>query len=142
LVDFLRLECGVTGLADPYHVADRGHPPSIIENMFEKWNDAFSAPLRRVVDPPSPVLVDLNVVLAAVAVPRRDAVSMRAKSAGLDSAATVPGLLHAWAGCNTRAWIGWVWFAIPTADRKGWVETWQWCSAHALTPNGSDRRER
>ncbi|WP_280434449.1 hypothetical protein [Nocardia carnea] len=111
--------------------------------MFESWNDDFSAPLRRVVDPPAPVLVDLAVILPTRNAARRDVVSMRAKSAGLDSTATVPGLLHAWARCTTGAWIGWVRFAIPTGTRKGWVETWQWCPSHALTPNESgvpDRR--
>ncbi|MGV9635487.1 hypothetical protein ACWDO0_14985 [Nocardia rhamnosiphila] len=110
--------------------------------MFETWNDDFSAPLRRVVDPPTPVLVDLAIIFALESSPRRDAISMRTKSAGLDGAATVPGLLHAWARCNTGAWIGWVRFAIPTADRKGWIETWQWCPALALAQNESERPER
>ncbi|MFI6310832.1 hypothetical protein ACIBEK_12040 [Nocardia fusca] len=109
--------------------------------MFESWSDEFSAPLRRVLDPPTPVLVALGIVFAPGPGYRRDAVSMRAKNAGLDTGATVPGLLHAWARSTAGVWIGWVRFAIPTGDRKGWVETWQWCPAHALTANESGRSE-
>ncbi|MGA6209307.1 hypothetical protein ACPESR_31575 [Nocardia testacea] len=109
--------------------------------MFESWNDDFSAPLRRVVDPPTPVMVDLTVILPTAGAHRRDEVSMRAKSAGLDSTASVRGLLHAWARCTTGAWIGWVRFAIPSRDRNGWVETWQWCPAHALIPAEPGRSE-
>lgn len=58
---------------------------------------------------------------------------MRAKTAGLDTTATVPGQLHAWARTTTDAWIGFVHFGIPTGDRRGYVETRQWCSARALT---------
>jgi dienelactone hydrolase len=101
--------------------------------MFEAWNDEFSAPLRRVLDPPTPVLVDLNVVLAPEPGFRRDAISMRTKNAGLDTTTTVPGLLHAWARTTTGAWIGFVHLGIPTGDRRGYVETRQWCPAQALT---------
>ncbi|WP_280456754.1 hypothetical protein [Nocardia carnea] len=103
--------------------------------MFETWSDEFSAPLRRVVDPPIPVLVDLGIVLVSDPSFRRNGVSMRTRAAGLDTAATVPGLLHAWARSTTGAWIGWVRFAIPTANRQGWLETRQWCPRHALTKN-------
>jgi hypothetical protein len=52
--------------------------------VFEAWNDEFSAPLRRVLDPPTPVLVDLTVAFVPEPGYRRDAVSMRTKTAGLD----------------------------------------------------------
>ncbi|MFQ6226194.1 hypothetical protein [Nocardia sp. NPDC002869] len=104
--------------------------------MFESWNDEFSAPLRRVLDPPTPVLVDLTVVLAAEPGYRRDTISMRTKTAGLDTTATVPGLLYAWARSVTGGWIGYVHLAIPTGNRGGgYVGTRQWCPAHALTRN-------
>ncbi|MEU1956806.1 hypothetical protein [Nocardia rhamnosiphila] len=103
--------------------------------MFEAWNDEFSAPLRRVLDPPTPVLVDLTVVLAPEPGYRRDTVSMRTKNAGLDTTTTVPGLLQAWARSVTGGWIGLVHFAIPTGNRSGYVEARQWCPAQALTPN-------
>ncbi len=80
-----------------------------------------------------PVLVDLNIALAPGPGFRRDAISMRTKTAGLDTTATVPGLLHAWARTTTGAWIGFVRLGIPTGDRRGYVETRQWCPARALT---------
>ncbi|MEV0048759.1 hypothetical protein AB0H60_35570 [Nocardia rhamnosiphila] len=107
--------------------------------MFESWSDEFSAPLRRVLDPPTRVMVDLNVVLAPSPGFRRDAISMRTKTAGLDTTATVPGLLYAWARCTTGGWIGYVHLAIPTGNRGGYVETRQWCPAHALSRNDAAR---
>ncbi|MEU1523984.1 hypothetical protein ABZ413_17465 [Nocardia rhamnosiphila] len=76
--------------------------------MFEAWNDEFAAPLRRSLDPPTPVLVDLNIVLAPEPGYRRDAISMRTKTAGLDTTTIVPGLLHAWArsiSLHSGLWI-------------------------------------
>ncbi|MFI2230914.1 hypothetical protein [Nocardia testacea] len=105
--------------------------------MFESWCDEFSAPLRRVAEPPIPVLVNLSIVLAPGPGFRRDAVSMLTKSAGLDTSATVPGLLHAWARTSTGTWIGFVRFAIPAANRQGWIEARQWCPAHALVENNA-----
>jgi hypothetical protein len=107
--------------------------------VFESWSDEFSAPLRRVLDPPTPVLVDLNLVLAPPPGFRRDAISMRTKTAGLDTTATVPGLLYAWARSVTGGWIGFVHLAIPTGSRSGYVEARQWCPAHALTRNDASR---
>ncbi|MEU4312412.1 hypothetical protein [Nocardia sp. NPDC024068] len=53
------------------------------------------------VDPPTPVSVDLAIVLTGEARPAATHVSMRAKSASLDSTATVRGLLRAWVRCNS-----------------------------------------
>jgi hypothetical protein len=105
--------------------------------VFESWSDEFSAPLRRVLDPPIPVLVDWAVALGDEMGRgfRRDEVSMRAKRAGLDTTATVPGQLHAWARATTGAWIGLVTTAIPTGDRGGYVQARQWVPARALTRN-------
>ncbi len=38
---------------------------------------------------------------------------------------------------TTGGWIGYVHLAIPTGNRGGYVETRQWCPAHALTKNES-----
>lgn len=109
---------------------------SLIESVFDTWSDEFSAPLRRVLDPPIPVLVNWSVALAEPSAGfRRDGLSMRTKAAGLDTTATVPGQLHCWARTTTGAWIGLVTTAIPTGNRGGYVQTRQWCPAPALTPN-------
>ncbi|BCK56201.1 hypothetical protein [Nocardia wallacei] len=53
--------------------------------MFETWPDEFTPSLRRVVDPPMPVLVDLSKAIPTVA-PNgfgRDRVPMRVKVGGL-----------------------------------------------------------
>ncbi|WP_280507281.1 hypothetical protein [Nocardia flavorosea] len=109
--------------------------------MFDSWCDEFSEPLRRVLDPPIPVLVNWGIALAGEpnAGFRREGLSMRTKAAGLDTTATVPGQLHCWARTTTGAWIGLVSTAIPTGNRGGYVETRQWCPARALTRNEPDR---
>ncbi|MEU4841705.1 hypothetical protein [Nocardia testacea] len=102
--------------------------------MFENWADDFSAPLRRVVDPPMPVLVELSAAIpSASAFSPRNEISMRAKSAGLDTTSTAPGLLYAWARCTNGSWLGFVHFAIPAGGRRGHVEARQWCPAHSLS---------
>ncbi|MEC3952897.1 hypothetical protein VMT65_07635 [Nocardia sp. CDC153] len=101
--------------------------------MFEYWSEEFTASQRRVVDPPMPVLVDLSVAIPTFGPFRRDAVSLRIKSGALDLTATVPGLLYAWAQCTDSSWVGLVGFAIPTANKRGRIETRQWTPARALS---------
>ncbi|CAM4486774.1 hypothetical protein NONI108955_34275 [Nocardia ninae] len=110
--------------------------------MFEYWSDDFSASLRRVIDPPAPVLVDLSIAITPQGPFRRDAVSMRIKRAGLDCTSTVPGLLYAWAQCIDGSWIGLVGFAIPAANRQGRIETRQWTVARALSRRGDPSPQR
>ncbi|MEV0295493.1 hypothetical protein [Nocardia sp. NPDC050710] len=110
--------------------------------MFEYWSDGFSASLRRVVDPPQPVLVDLGL-----AIPTRGhlggTATMRIKAGGLHVAGTVPGLLYAWARTTEGTWLGLVGFAIVTGNRRGRVEVKQWCDAAALSrPDGRGRPRR
>ncbi|MEV6070037.1 hypothetical protein AB0L82_26125 [Nocardia sp. NPDC052001] len=103
--------------------------------MFERWPDEFEPPLRRVVDPPTPVTVDL-----AAAIPTHpgnasaNALPMRVRAGGLDMTGTAPGLLHGWARTRDGAWIGLVEFAIETGNRRGTLEMRQWCSQRAITP--------
>ncbi len=108
--------------------------------MFEYWDDAFSAPLRRVVDPPRPVLVDLNKAIGSDGAFRADAVSMRVRKAGLDTTGVVPGLLYAWAECCDGSWIGLVWFAIHSRAGEGRIETRQWVPGRALSPRDTRNR--
>ncbi len=105
--------------------------------MFDSWCDEFSEPLRRVFDPPIPVLVNWGIALTGEpgAGFRSEGLSMRTKAAGLDTTATVPGQLHCWARTTGGDWIGLVQTAIPTGNRSGYVQTRQWCPAHALTRN-------
>ncbi|GAA5099898.1 hypothetical protein GCM10023319_63310 [Nocardia iowensis] len=101
--------------------------------MFEYWTDEFASSLRRVVDPPQRVLVDLGTAIPTYAPLRRDSVQMRVKAAGLNTSETVPGLLYAWARTRDGAWLALVSFAVPTANNAGRIETRQWCPARALT---------
>lgn len=102
--------------------------------MFDSWPDQFTPPLRSVVDPPRPVIVDL-----AVALPTRpevfglDAVPLRVKSGGLRVVGSVPGQLHAWARTHNGAWIGLASFVLETGNKQGQIQVTQWCSAAALS---------
>ncbi|MFF0613831.1 hypothetical protein ACFYUD_34725 [Nocardia tengchongensis] len=89
----------------------------MIECVFECWDSEFAAAQRRVVDPPTPVLVDLSVAVPTSGPFRRDSVSLRIKAGALDLSRTVPGLLYAWAQCTDGSWLGLVGFAIPTGCR-------------------------
>ncbi|MGW4719916.1 hypothetical protein [Nocardia sp. NPDC004260] len=110
--------------------------------MFEYWTGELASPLRQVVDPPTPVLVDLGAAIPTHGPFRKDAVSMRVKAEGLDVAGAVPGLLYAWARATDGTWLGLVAFAIPTGNRKGRVEARQWCPAGALSPVKSESHRR
>lgn len=100
--------------------------------MFEYWTDEFSSPLREVVDPPKPVLVELGTAISTITSLRGRGVSLRVKAKGLDLTRTVPGLVHAWAECNDGSWIGLCSFVIPTADQQGHVPALQWCPRRSL----------
>ncbi|MGN2639791.1 hypothetical protein ACWEKT_00100 [Nocardia takedensis] len=102
--------------------------------MFEYWNDDFSSSLRRVIDPPEPVLVDLGLALPVPGhAPHTAAPTMRVKAGGLHVTGRVPGLLYAWARTTDGNWLGLVGFAIATGNRRGRVEVRQWCVAQALS---------
>lgn len=101
--------------------------------MFEYWTGEFSAPLKRVVDPPRHVLIDLSAAIPTNGPFRADRVSLRSKNCGLDVTATVPGLLLAWARATDGTWLGLCCFAIRTGNQRGRVETRQWCPARAIS---------
>ena len=102
--------------------------------MFEDWPSTFSPSLRRVVDPPQPVIVDLSV---AIPTQRRtfgqDKLPLRVKAGGLNLIDPVPGWLYAWARANNGEWIGLVAFELVPSNRSGAVKATQWCPADALT---------
>ncbi|QIS13633.1 hypothetical protein [Nocardia arthritidis] len=108
-------------------------PRAMIESVFEYWCEAESASFRRVVDPPRPVWVNLGVAIPTHGAFRADAVSMRVRSDALHLAGSVPGLLYAWARCTDGSWLGLVQFSVSTRNKRGRIETRQWCSGKALT---------
>ncbi|WP_297622248.1 hypothetical protein [Nocardia sp.] len=110
--------------------------------MFECWGDDFAADQRRVVDPPTPVLVNLSIAIGSDGPFRRDEVSLRVKVAALDLTKTVPGLLYAWAQTTTGGWLGLCGYAIPTGNGHGRVETRQWTPARALSRPDAPRQTR
>jgi hypothetical protein len=106
--------------------------------MFEDWRDPFDPPLRRVVDPPAPVLVDL-----ATAIPTgadgpfgRNRIAMRIKAGGLVLTGQTPGRLRAWARATDGTWLGLVEFVLTTGNQQGTLPVRQWCPAKALRPAG------
>lgn len=65
--------------------------------MFDDWLERFTPPLRRVVDPPRAVLVDLGQAIPTHA-PNgfgRNEVAMRIKAGGLNISGTVPAYCEA-----------------------------------------------
>ncbi|MQY28757.1 hypothetical protein [Nocardia aurantia] len=109
--------------------------------MFETWPEIFSPSMRRVVDPPVPVLVELGVAIARTPGGRfgRDTLPMRVKAGGLDLSRTVPGRLLAWARCSDGSWLGLVEFMIATGNDRGRIAVTQWCGARALRPDPGRR---
>jgi hypothetical protein len=105
--------------------------------VFEYWDDDFTAASRRVIDPPTPVFVELATAIPTLGAFRRDRVSLRIKAGALDLTGKVPGLLLAWAQCTDSSWVALVEFAVPTANGRGRIPTRPWTPAHAL----SQRRE-
>lgn len=102
--------------------------------MFDDWPDEFQPSMRRRVDPPTPVWVDL-----AAAIPTQQAsfgrnqLPLRVKAGGLKLSDSVPGELHAWARADNGAWIALVAFEMLTGNQRGRVPTIQWCPASAVT---------
>ncbi|MCX4095882.1 hypothetical protein [Nocardia sp. alder85J] len=109
--------------------------------MFDCWADIFSPSMRRVVEPPEPVLVELSLAIPHSPGGRfgRDTLPMRVKAGGLDLTRTVPGRLLAWARCSDGSWLGLVEFVIATGNDRGRVAATQWCAARALTPDPGRR---
>lgn len=106
--------------------------------MFEDWPDRFTPPLRREVNPPQPVLVDL-----AKAIPishrgpfGRNRLPMRVTAGGLILTGQTPGRLHAWARTSDGPWLGLVEFVLVTGNQFGRLPVTQWCQQEALTPTG------
>src|SRR5689334_22781957 len=96
--------------------------------MFEQWEDSFTPSLRRKVDPPRPVLVDLSIAIPTTqSTFRRDKLPLRVKSGGLHLAEPVPGWLYAWARASNGAWLAFVAFELVTANGQGRVQATQWC---------------
>ncbi|MGW5520026.1 hypothetical protein [Nocardia africana] len=102
--------------------------------MFEEWPDSMQPSLRRVVDPPRPVMVDLNL-----AIPTRQAsfgrnkLPLRVKAGGLKLSEPVEGWLYAWARVTNGEWIAFVTFEMVTGNGRGRVKAAQWCPAAALS---------
>ncbi|MFG1796671.1 hypothetical protein [Nocardia sp. NPDC049149] len=115
--------------------------------MFDRWPDEFSPSLRRVLDPPMPVVVDLGQ-----AIPTHRAkfgtggVPLRVSSGGLRLTGTVPGVLYAWARAWDGVWLGLCEFTVHTGNDRGQLDMRQWCPEHSLTPSpakaNNDYRDR
>ncbi|WP_280273420.1 hypothetical protein [Nocardia wallacei] len=104
--------------------------------MFEDWPEQFTPPLRRAVDPPQPVLIDLGQAIPTQA-PNgfgRNKVAMRIKAGGLNLTGTVPGLLRGWARATDGSWLGLCEFTIETGNGHGRLPVAQLVPRQALAP--------
>jgi hypothetical protein len=104
--------------------------------MFDEWPEEFSPSLRRVVEPPLPVVVDLGQAISTqrATFGAKKSVPLRVSSGGLRLAGNVPGLLHAWARAWNGVWLGLVEFTASTGNGRGQLIFRQWCPEHSLTP--------
>ena len=115
----------------------QGARSPIIECMFEGWEEEFTPSLRRELDRPRKVLVDLSVALPTHGDTfRRDQLPMRVKIGGLNLMTTVPGELLAWARSASGGWLALVSFVVTTANGHGQLPVTQWCPATAVTQQG------
>lgn len=101
--------------------------------MFEGWEEEFVPSMRRELDRPRKVLVDLSVAMPTHSPAfRRDQIPMRVKIGGLNLMTTVSGELLAWVRSADGGWLGLVSFVLTTANGKGRLPVTQWCPAKAL----------
>ena len=100
--------------------------------MFEDWPVHFVPAVRREVDPPVPVIVDLAAGLARShsSVRAANELPLRVRAEGLVADVQIPGLLHAWA--RTTGEIGWA-AAAAAFPRAGTASS---------TPSSGSRRPR
>ena len=99
--------------------------------MFEGWPARFEPRIRREVDPPVAVIVDLAAGLARSAVHAANDLPLRVRSEGLVADVQIPGTLHAWARTNRGDWLGRCRVRIP-AGSDGFLDTEQWFPAAAI----------
>ncbi|NNH69428.1 hypothetical protein HLB23_06015 [Nocardia uniformis] len=98
--------------------------------MFD--NHGGARQVRRHVDPPTPVTVDVGLAL------HTDGPPLRVRAEGLDVSGRVPGWLYAWARTSTGDWLGFVQFTLQTGNRLEKLTVRQWCSQRALSPRTAD----
>lgn len=115
-----------------------GHILDSIECMFDEWPDQFTPSLRRVVDPPRPILIDLPQAIptSSPAGFGRNRVAMGTRAGGLDLTATVPGLLRGWARATDGTWLGLCEFIVLTGNQQGRLPVAQLCPASAIRQRG------
>ncbi|BBX87938.1 hypothetical protein MAUB_58110 [Mycolicibacterium aubagnense] len=108
----------------------------MFEPMFAHWPVEMIPPTRRTIDPPQPVLVDVNQLLGSRDdCFRLDRVSLRVKMEGLACFNdALPGSLHAWAQTTRGSWLALVTCEIPTGNGKGHLTIHQWCPARLVSP--------
>lgn len=103
--------------------------------MFDSWADSLALRVRRAVNPPRPVTVDLTrMIQAPDDAFRLDTVPMWTKLDGIDISCEVTGLVHGWVKSARGSWLALVSVDIPTGNRQGAVTVQHLCAARALTP--------
>ncbi len=103
--------------------------------MFDSWAGSLAPSVRRAVNPPRPVLVDLTRMIPAPDDAfRLDAVPMWTKLDGLDVSCEVTGLVHGWVKSARGSWLALVSVDIPTGNRQRRLTVHHLCAARALTP--------
>lgn len=69
-----------------------------MSELYENWPTTFEPSVRRIVDPPIPVLVNVSLTVAGAAGSSfRDGTPLKVHAEGLAMDIKVQGTLHAWA---------------------------------------------
>ncbi|WP_306365277.1 hypothetical protein [Nocardia sp. CC227C] len=91
--------------------------------------------LRRHVDPPRPVTVDISKALPSGGTRfAANSLPLRVRAEGLDLSGLHPGLLYAWARTSTGGWLGFVQVTLTTGNGREKLTLRQWFPESALSP--------
>lgn len=104
--------------------------------MFDFLTTEANSATRRRIEPPRPVLIDVNMLFGSRDDAfRLDTVPLSVKTSGLNVFTdATPGLLHAWAQTTRRSWLAQVEFEVATGDGRATLSVCQWCPARAVKP--------
>lgn len=107
-----------------------------MSELYENWPTTFEPSVRRIVDPPVPVLVNVSLTVAGAAGGSfRDGTPLKVRAEGLAMDIKVQGTLHAWAKTARGQWICSLSYRIPTGNDMGFLQVdRQWCPAEAAQP--------
>ncbi|WP_029923836.1 hypothetical protein [Nocardia otitidiscaviarum] len=102
--------------------------------MFDNGSTGTPS-IRRHVDPPRPVTVDISKALPSGGTRfAANSLPLHVRAEGLDLSGLRPGLLYAWARTTTGGWLGFVQVTITTGNGRDKLTLRQWFPESALSP--------